>query len=39
MGNCTNGVCLTVDDKIYSLKPEDTEEFFQNEVLGKMEQK
>lgn len=36
MGNCTNGVCLTLDDKMFSLKPEDTISFFENEVLGKV---
>lgn len=36
MGNCTKGVCLTLDDKMFSLKPEDTISFFENEVLGKV---
>ena len=35
MGDCMNGVCLTVDGKKYSLKPDDTEAFFEKEVLAK----
>lgn len=34
MGNCVNGVSVTVDGKLCSLSPETTEEFFQREVLG-----
>ncbi len=36
MGNCQQGVCTMLDDKFYSLTPEGTEEFFQNEVLAKL---
>ena len=36
MNNCTKGVCLTVDEKPYSLQPENTKEFFVNEVLTKL---
>ena len=28
-----NGVCLTVDDQKFSLKPEDVQTFFEKEVL------
>lgn len=35
-GNCVNGVCVTVDEQIYSLKPEDTKEFFEKEILGRL---
>lgn len=35
MGDCMNGVCLTLDGKKYSLKPDDTETFFEREVLAK----
>ena len=35
-GNCDHGVCVTVEDQLYSLKPEDTEEFFQKEILGRL---
>ena len=32
MGNCQKGVCVTVDDKFYSVTPETVEEFFQQNV-------
>ena len=35
-GNCDHGVCVTVEDQLYSLKPEDTEEFFVKEILGRL---
>ncbi len=35
MGNCKNGVCVTLDDKFYSLTPETTKDFFATEVLPK----
>ena len=34
-GNCRKGVCVTVDDTLFSVKPETTEEFFKNEILSK----
>ena len=34
-GNCQHGVCVTLDDKFFSLTPETTEEFFNTEVLAK----
>ena len=36
MGNCQNGVCVTIDDENFSLKPEDTRAFFENEVLKRL---
>ena len=36
MGNCQNGVCVTIDDENFSLKPEDTRAFFDNEVLPRL---
>ncbi len=36
MGDCQNGVCLTVDDQKFSLKPEDVQTFFAKEVLPKV---
>ena len=33
-GNCVNGVCVTIEGQIYSLKPEDTETFFAERILG-----
>jgi len=36
MGNCQNGVSVTLDDKLYSLSPETTKAFFEKEVLKKI---
>lgn len=36
MGKCQTGVNVTIDDKEYSVLPEDTKEFFQKEVLSKL---
>ena len=33
MNNCQNGVCVTFNDKTYSLSPETTKTFFETEVL------
>lgn len=35
MGNCQNGVCVTVDDKVFSLSPATTKDFFEKELLAK----
>lgn len=35
MGKCQDGVCVTVDDKFYSLSPDSVTEFFNNDVLSK----
>lgn len=29
MGNCTKGVCVKIDEELFSLKPENTREFFE----------
>lgn len=34
-GNCRKGVCVTVDDMLFSVKPETAEEFFKKEILSK----
>ena len=36
LGDCRNGVCLRVDGEAFSLKPENTIAFFQNEVLPRL---
>ncbi len=36
MGRCQEGVCVTVDDKFYSVSPETTKEFFLNDVMPKV---
>lgn len=35
-GNCVNGVCITVDDTVFSLKPDHTKAFFEKEILGRL---
>lgn len=34
MGNCQEGVAVTIDDATYSVHPESVEEFFQSKVLA-----
>lgn len=36
MGNCAEGVCVTADDKMYSVTPETTDSFFSDEVLSQL---
>lgn len=36
MENCQNGVSVTLDEKLYSLTPETTDDFFKNEILKLM---
>ncbi len=36
MGKCQQGVCVTVDDKFYSVTPETVDAFFQKEVIPKV---
>lgn len=36
MKNCVNGVSVTVDGQVYSVKPETVDEFFQQEILTKI---
>ena len=36
MKNCTNGVSVTVDDKLCSVSPETVKTFFEKEVLSKV---
>jgi len=35
-GNCQYAVCVVVDDTLYSVRPETTEEFFNNEILSRV---
>ncbi len=35
-GNCDYGVCVTVEGELYSLSPEDTEDFFEHEIKGRL---
>lgn len=36
MGKCQQGVCVTVDDNFFSVKPDTVDEFFQKEILAKV---
>ena len=37
MGDCVNGVNVTVDGEKHSVSPDTTEEFFQTEILAKVQ--
>lgn len=36
MGKCQHGVCVTVDDKFFSVTPETVDEFFEENVKSKV---
>ena len=36
MGQCQQGVCVTVNDEFHSVTPESVAEFFNKEVLAKI---
>lgn len=36
MGKCQSGVCVKVNDELFSLSPEQVQEFFDKEVLGRL---
>ena len=36
MGNCQKDVCVTVDDNVFSITPENVDTFFQTEVVEKL---
>ncbi len=36
MGNCQQGVCVTVNDSFHSVTPDNVEEFFAKEVLAQV---
>lgn len=36
MGDCTKGVCVKIDEKLFSVIPSTTEQFFNDEVLVKL---
>ena len=35
-GNCQYAVCVVIGDTVYSVRPEPTEEFFNNEILTRV---
>ena len=37
MGNCQNGISVSLDDKVYSVTPETARQFFEQEVLARAE--
>ncbi len=37
MGECTGGVCVSVDGKRFSVTPLKTEAFFTNEIVGRLD--
>lgn len=37
MGNCQKGVCVTLDGQEFSVTPETVEEFFNTEILAKVQ--
>ncbi len=36
MGRCRQGVCVTIDDDTFSVSPESTEKFFEEEVKTRL---
>lgn len=36
MGNCREGVCVTVDGNLFSVNPETAKEFFEIEIAAKV---
>ena len=38
MGECRQGVCVKMAGELFSVSPEKTEEFFEKEVLSRLEE-
>ena len=36
MGECSNGVCVKINDGLFSVSPETVNTFFENEVLRRL---
>ncbi len=36
MGNCAEGVCVSIGDQIYSVQPDTVQTFFNDEILAKV---
>ena len=36
MGECSKGVCVKVDDDLYSVTPATAEQFFNEQILGRI---
>ncbi len=37
IGQCMKGVCVKIEEQLFSLTPDDAENFFKKEVLGRQE--
>lgn len=37
MGKCQSGVCCTIGDSFFSLTPENTKDFFDNEIMTRIQ--
>lgn len=37
MGNCQNGISVSIDEQVFSVTPETAQQFFEQEVLGRLE--
>ncbi len=35
-GNCVNGVCVTVDEELFSVSPDTAQAFFEKEIVGRL---
>lgn len=35
-GECMKGVCVKIDGELHSVLPENAEDFFHNEIMGKL---
>ena len=35
-GNCEKGVCVTIDDQLFSVSPDTAKSFFETEILAKL---
>ena len=38
MGNCQNGISVSIDNQVYSVTPETAQQFFEKEVLSRVEE-
>jgi len=36
MNKCQSGICVTVDDELFSVTPDKVNDFFQNNILSKL---
>lgn len=37
IGECMNGVCVKIDGALYSVLPENADDFFYKEVMGRLQ--